>query len=129
MPKTVCMSRIVTETEFLSKSQDLEESLIQGKLKEFCDRKIAESTSASDKSIWSFMKVRVCVRTNVWHACVCGVLVCVCVRACACVCMRARAISWVFTPLSIHLSPTPSLPQNYIPSRKKLRYILGNAQH
>ena len=120
MPKTVCMSRIVTETEFLSKSQDLEESLIQGKLKEFCDRKIAESTSASDKSIWSFMKVRVCVCARMCGVRVCA-CVCVCVLVCVCVCACVCAVSRVFTPFcpSICLPPPPSHKLTYQVEKNK----------
>ena len=57
MPKTVCMSRVVTEIEFLNRSRDLEASLTQGKFAEFCKKKIAESSSTTDKTIWDFVKV------------------------------------------------------------------------
>ena len=59
VPKTVSMSRIVTETEFLNKSRDLEQALAQGSLGQFCDRKIGDTSNPADKNIWSFMKVGV----------------------------------------------------------------------
>lgn len=57
MPKTVFMSRVITETEFLRRSHDLEESISRGKFSEFCEVKITDSSSATEKSIWNFMKV------------------------------------------------------------------------
>ncbi len=57
VPKTVSMSKVVTETEFLSQSEKMEEALSAGRLAQFCDKKIADCSNASDKNIWSFMKV------------------------------------------------------------------------
>jgi len=68
VPKTVSMSRIVTETEFLNKSRDLEQALAQGNLGEFCDHKIGHASNPTDKNIWNFMKVGV-VHLNCRYLC------------------------------------------------------------
>ena len=58
VPKTVSVSRIVTETELLHRSRDLEDSLTQGKFSEFCGMKVEGSANVMDRNIWNFMKVR-----------------------------------------------------------------------
>ncbi len=57
VPKTVAVSQVVTEQEFLRRSCDLEKSLSEGKLAEFCDGKVGECADATEKSMWSFLKV------------------------------------------------------------------------
>ena len=50
---------MVTEQEFMQRSSTLESSLSGGKLAEFCEGKVGESTDAGEKSMWSFLKVGV----------------------------------------------------------------------
>ena len=57
VPKTVAISQVVTEQDFLRRSCDLEHSLSEGKLAEFCEGKVGECTDANEKSMWSFLKV------------------------------------------------------------------------
>ena len=57
VPKTVTISSVVTETDFLRKSCDLERSLAQGKYAAFCEEKVTESTAASERNMWNFLKV------------------------------------------------------------------------
>ena len=70
VPKTVCVSRVITEQQFLQKSCDLEDSLVQGKLAEFCERKIGDSSDSIEKNIWSFLKVNP-VLVDTWYIHVC----------------------------------------------------------
>lgn len=56
VPKTVYVSSVVTEQDFLHRSRDLEDSLLQGKFSEFCERKVRESSAAADRNMWSFLK-------------------------------------------------------------------------
>lgn len=48
---------MVTEADFLRKSCELERSLTQEKYATFCEEKVAESTEASEKNMWNFLKV------------------------------------------------------------------------
>lgn len=57
VPKTVNISHVVTEQEFLDRSCDLEESLTQGKFAEFCESKVGESADTTERNLWSFLKV------------------------------------------------------------------------
>ena len=52
------MSQVVTEGEFLQRSGELENALLSGQLVEFCDKKIGQSASDTDRTLWSFLKVR-----------------------------------------------------------------------
>ena len=56
-PKTVHMSQVVTEHDFLQRSNQLEESLSRQQFMEFCERKI-QNSSGQEKDIWNFLKVR-----------------------------------------------------------------------
>lgn len=57
MPKTVSISRVVTEQEFLHKSSHLENSLLEGNFAGFCESKVCEASDVTEKSMWSFLKV------------------------------------------------------------------------
>ena len=57
MPKTVAISRVVTEQEFLHKSGHLEDSLLEGNFGAFCESKVSETSDVTEKSMWSFLKV------------------------------------------------------------------------
>ena len=59
LPKTVNISHVVTEEQFLRKSVDLERSLAEGKYVDFCGEKVEECTDAMEKNMWNFLKVRV----------------------------------------------------------------------
>ena len=58
VPKTINISHVVTEQEFLRKSCDLEDSMKQGKFAEYCEEKINATSDNKEKNIWSFLKVR-----------------------------------------------------------------------
>ena len=60
-PKAVHISQVSTEHELLRRSNALEESLSQQQFAEFCEGKVQESSSALDRNVWNFLKVRVCV--------------------------------------------------------------------
>ena len=57
MPKTVNISHVVTEQEFLHKSHDLEQSLAQEKFAQFCGDKVEGSADGTEKNMWNFLKV------------------------------------------------------------------------
>jgi hypothetical protein len=57
VPKTVTISGVVTETDFLRRSCDLEGSLAQKKYTDFCELKVYESSDDYEKSMWNFLKV------------------------------------------------------------------------
>lgn len=50
------LSQVVTETEFLNRSNALEKALINGQLVEFCDTKIETETDPKEKLLWQFLK-------------------------------------------------------------------------
>ena len=53
---SVYMSKIVTEPDLVQKSLQLETSLKHENLAEFCELKIAESTTKEDQEIWKFIR-------------------------------------------------------------------------
>eukprot|EP00112_Aurelia_sp_Birch-Aquarium-sp1_P011275 Seg237.6 transcript_id=Seg237.6/GoldUCD/mRNA.D3Y31 product="Protein transport protein Sec31A" protein_id=Seg237.6/GoldUCD/D3Y31 len=55
--KQVSVSQVVTEGEFLQRSGELENALLSGQLVEFCDQKIGQSASDTERTLWSFLKV------------------------------------------------------------------------
>lgn len=48
--------QVVTERDFLSRSDALERAIINGQLVEFCDTKIAEETDPKEKLLWQFLQ-------------------------------------------------------------------------
>lgn len=55
-PKQVVVSQVVTETELINRSHELETSLISGHLVEYCDFKITNASDENEKLLWQFLK-------------------------------------------------------------------------
>ena len=53
---SVFVSNVVTEPELVQRSLQLETTLKNGNMLEFCELKIAESTTKGDQQIWKFIK-------------------------------------------------------------------------
>ncbi|ELU08343.1 hypothetical protein CAPTEDRAFT_20326 [Capitella teleta] len=51
------ISQVVTESDLVSRSNQLENALTKGQYAEFCALKISNSTSDAEESVWSFLKV------------------------------------------------------------------------
>lgn len=49
--------QVVTETEFIARSNDLQEILSSGKIADYCQKKIDDAGSVYEEDIWSFLKV------------------------------------------------------------------------
>ncbi|XP_064631630.1 protein transport protein Sec31A-like isoform X3 [Lineus longissimus] len=57
VPRQVHISQVVTETELLQRSQQLESVLQTGQFAEFCSMKVANSKDDLEESVWNFLKV------------------------------------------------------------------------
>ncbi|KAH9518587.1 Protein transport protein Sec31A [Bulinus truncatus] len=57
VPRIVTVSQVVTETELVVRSNQLEQALNDGHFSEFCAMKAANCRDAMQENIWSFMKV------------------------------------------------------------------------
>lgn len=55
--RSVYVSQVVTETELVSRSMQLEQTLADGYYTQFCDEKIASSSDLTESTVWSFLKV------------------------------------------------------------------------
>ncbi|KAI8797530.1 protein transport protein Sec31A isoform X1 [Biomphalaria glabrata] len=55
--RTVTISQVVTETELVVRSNQLEQALNDGRFSEFCAMKVANSKDSMQENIWNFMKV------------------------------------------------------------------------
>ncbi|XP_074855888.1 protein transport protein Sec31B isoform X2 [Carettochelys insculpta] len=55
-PRQVFISQVVTETEFLARSRDLQSALQSGNLVDYCQHKIRAAQLPFEESIWSFLK-------------------------------------------------------------------------
>ena len=55
--RPVFVSQVVTETELVSRSVQLENTLANGYYTQFCDEKIANSQDLTESTVWSFLKV------------------------------------------------------------------------
>lgn len=53
----VYISQVVTETEFLKRSEQLQATLGAGSFVDFCNGKIDAAGNEFEKTIWSFLKV------------------------------------------------------------------------
>ena len=53
----VSISQVVTETDLVAKSNQLESALANGQFAEFCSLKIANSKNEQEENIWNFLKV------------------------------------------------------------------------
>ena len=56
--RQVNISRVVTETEIVTRSHWLEQALEQGKYADFCTMKLGEARNKHQEPLWSFVKVR-----------------------------------------------------------------------
>ncbi len=56
-PRHVSVSQVVTETELVARSDQLETALTNAQYNEFCAMKIANSKNPQDEEIWNFLKV------------------------------------------------------------------------
>ncbi|KAL6472867.1 hypothetical protein MHYP_G00190550 [Metynnis hypsauchen] len=57
VPHVVHVSQVVTETDFLSRSNQLQATLTAGTFVEFCQKKIEDSENEFEKTVWAFLKV------------------------------------------------------------------------
>lgn len=53
----VHISQVVTETDFLDRSNQLQATLTAGNFLEYCQTKIEAAPSEFEKTVWSFLKV------------------------------------------------------------------------
>lgn len=53
----VHVSQVVTDTDFLDRSNQLQATLTAGSFVEFCQRKIEVAQNEFEKTIWAFLKV------------------------------------------------------------------------
>lgn len=53
----VHISQVVTETDFLDRSNQLQATLTAGNFLEYCQTKIEAAQSEFEKTVWSFLKV------------------------------------------------------------------------
>ncbi|XP_059175772.1 protein transport protein Sec31A-like isoform X2 [Physella acuta] len=56
-PRVVTISQVVTETELVVRSNQLEQALGGGKFAEFCAMKAANSNESTQENFWNFMRV------------------------------------------------------------------------
>ncbi|XP_051785621.1 protein transport protein Sec31A isoform X3 [Erpetoichthys calabaricus] len=56
-PRLVHVSQVVTETEFLDRSNQLQTTVQSGSFAEFCQFKIDASPTELEKNVWSFLKI------------------------------------------------------------------------
>lgn len=54
----VHISQVVTETDFLKRSDRLQATLSSGSFVDFCQEKIHAAENEFEKTVWSFLKVR-----------------------------------------------------------------------
>ncbi|XP_066928892.1 protein transport protein Sec31A-like isoform X2 [Clytia hemisphaerica] len=55
-PKQVFVSQVVTDTELINRSHELESSLMSGQLEPYCDLKISNAQEKEEKLLWEFIK-------------------------------------------------------------------------
>ena len=55
--KTVHISQVVTETDLVARSNQLQQALSNNQFAEFCNMKVANSNSDVEETIWNFLKV------------------------------------------------------------------------
>ncbi|XP_076465161.1 protein transport protein Sec31A-like isoform X2 [Babylonia areolata] len=56
-PRVVTISQVVTETELVTRSDQLQQALNAAQYSEFCALKAANSTDAMQENIWNFLRV------------------------------------------------------------------------
>ncbi len=69
-PKVVALSQVVTQHELVQRSHNLEESLAQHQLGEFCENKSQDCSSEYDKNLWNFLKVQCTLDFSLKSICV-----------------------------------------------------------
>ncbi|CAG5125258.1 unnamed protein product [Candidula unifasciata] len=57
VPRTVTISQVVTETELVVRSNQLQQAMNSGQFSEFCAMKAANSNDLMQENMWNFMKV------------------------------------------------------------------------
>ncbi|XP_061083735.1 protein transport protein Sec31A isoform X1 [Conger conger] len=57
LPRQVFVSQVVTETEFLQRSNELQAALQSGAFSVYCQGKVQNAPSDSEQDIWRFLKV------------------------------------------------------------------------
>ncbi|XP_064175110.1 protein transport protein Sec31A isoform X1 [Anguilla rostrata] len=57
LPRLVFVSQVVTETEFLQRSGELQAALQSGAFSTYCQGKVQNAPSETDQDIWRFLKV------------------------------------------------------------------------
>lgn len=57
VPRNVTISQVVTETELVVRSNQLEQAMSSGQFSEFCAMKAANSSDVMQENMWNFMKV------------------------------------------------------------------------
>ncbi|XP_041117043.1 protein transport protein Sec31B-like isoform X2 [Polyodon spathula] len=57
IPRHVFISQVITETEFLQRSSELQSALNSGSFSSYCQAKIQKAATDSEENIWSFLKV------------------------------------------------------------------------
>lgn len=56
-PRTVSISQVITETDLVVRSGQLEQALGSGHFSEFCAMKAANSSDSMQENMWNFMRV------------------------------------------------------------------------
>ncbi|PSN56122.1 Protein transport protein Sec31A [Blattella germanica] len=56
IPRTVYVSQLVTEPELISRSNQLETTLQYGQYVDFCQAKVATSSTPHERSVWNFLR-------------------------------------------------------------------------
>lgn len=64
MAHVVHVSQVVTDTDFLNRSYQLQATLTARSFVEFCQRKTEAAQNEFEKTIWAFLKVKYCVQSN-----------------------------------------------------------------
>lgn len=58
MAHIVHISQVVTDTDFLNRSNQLQATLTSGSFVGFCQRKIEVAQNEFEKTVWAFLKVK-----------------------------------------------------------------------
>lgn len=77
----VFISQVVTEKDFLSRSEQLQQVVQSQSFTSYCQRKIDASQTEFEKNVWSFLKVKL------------GLLICFCMSLCMLLLRRAHSPS------------------------------------
>ena len=61
-PRPVFISQVVTEKEFLSRSDQLQQVVQSQGFVSYCQKKIDASQTEFEKNVWSFLKVKLALK-------------------------------------------------------------------